>query len=309
MIETGIVVVLVVQLFLWLELSRRDRQVRDEIGRLRESVEQKLQGTLETSLNRSFRLVSERLEQVHLGLGEMRNLAAGVGDLKRVLTNVKTRGVWGEVQLAAILEEILTPSQYERNVATTGTGERVEFAVKLPGRETNRPCWLPIDSKFPTEDYQRFSDATDPASQETAARALEATARRCARSISDKYLLPPNTTDFAILFVPTEGLYAELLRRPGLAEKIQHDYRVILAGPNTFAAILNSLQMGFQTLEIQQRSSEVWEILAGVKAEFARYAGVLATIRKRLQQATQTVDEAETRTRAVERKLRSVDHE
>lgn len=306
-------ITLAFQVFLWLELGRREdraeARLRDELDRLRESIDQKLHGTLETSLNRSFRTVSERLEQVQAGLGEMRSLAAGVGDLKRVLTNVKTRGVWGEVQLGALLEEILTPAQYARNVATTGTREHVEFAIRLPGREPGQPCWLPIDSKFPIEDYQRLVEASeraDAAAMEQAGKALELRLKQSAKSIADKYVQPPLTTDFAILFLPTESLHAEALRRPGLAEAIQRDYRVVLAGPNTFAAILNSLQMGFQTLAIQQRTSEVWDLLGAVKTEFTRYAGTLAEIRRRLQQATDSVDQAETRTRAIERKLRTV---
>lgn len=280
------------------------------LEQMRQTVDEKLQGTLETRLGESFRQVSERLEQVHKGLGEMQTLASGVGDLKRVLTNVKTRGTWGEVQLGNLLEQILAPEQFEKNVNTTGTQERVEFAIKLPGHEIGETCWLPVDAKFPVEDYQRIveaSEAGDPDAVETACRALEATLRLCAKTIHAKYLLPPRTTDFGILFLATEGLYAEALRRVGLAETLQREYRVILTGPNTFAAILNSLQMGFRTLTIQQRSSEVWETLGAVKAEFGKYAGILTKVKRKLQQATDTVDEAERRTRVLQRKLRHVE--
>jgi len=280
------------------------------LEQMRQTVDEKLQGTLEARLGESFKLVSERLEQVHRGLGEMQTLASGVGDLKRVLTNVKTRGTWGEVQLGSLLEQILTPEQYEKNVSTTGTQERVEFAIKLPGGEQGRTCWLPVDAKFPVEDYQRLIEASeqgDAEAVESATRKLEATLKLCARTISEKYLLPPATTDFGILFLATEGLYAEALRRTGLAESLQRDYRVILTGPNTFAAILNSLQMGFRTLAIQKRSSEVWETLSGVKTQFAKYADVLTKVKEKLQEATNTVDRAEVRTRALQRQLRDVE--
>jgi DNA recombination protein RmuC len=280
------------------------------LEQMRQTVDEKLQGTLEARLGESFKLVSERLEQVHSGLGEMRNLASGVGDLKRVLTNVKTRGTWGEVQLGTLLEQILSPDQFEKNVSTTGTQERVDFAIKLPGREAGKICWLPVDAKFPVEDYQRLMDAAelgDPAAVEVASRDLEATLKLCARTINEKYLLPPETTDFGILFLATEGLYAEALRRAGLAEALQREYRVILTGPNTFAAILNSLQMGFRTLVIQKRSSEVWEALGAVKTEFAKYTGVLAKVKKKLEEASNMVDRAETRTRVLQRHLRDVE--
>jgi len=283
--------------------------VEARLEQVRQTVDEKLQGTLEARLGESFKLVSDRLEQVHKGLGEMQTLASGVGDLKRVLTNVKTRGTWGEVQLGALLEQMLAPDQYAKNVATTGTSERVEFAIKLPGREPGQTCWLPVDAKFPVEDYQRLLDAAehgDPAAVEAATRSLEATLKLCARAISGKYLLPPATTDFGLLFLPTEGLYAEALRRTGLAETLQREHRVILTGPNTFAAILNSLQMGFRTLAIQQSSSEILNTLSVVKTEFAKYAGVLGKVKKRLQEAADTVDQAETRTRVLERHLRDV---
>lgn len=284
--------------------------VEARLEQIRQTVDEKLQGTLEARLGESFKLVSERLEQVHRGLGEMQSLAAGVGDLKRVLTNVKTRGTWGEVQLGSLLDQMLAPDQFERNVSTTGTLERVEFAIKLPGSAPGLTCWLPVDAKFPVEDYQRLMEASekgDPDAVDAAGKALENTVRLCARAISEKYLAPPATTDFGILFLATEGLYAETIRRTGLAETLQRDYRVILTGPNTFAAILNSLQVGFRTLAIQQRSSEVWETLAVVKTEFAKYAGVLAKVRKKLQEASNTVERAEGRTRVLQRHLRGVE--
>jgi DNA recombination protein RmuC len=283
--------------------------VDTRLEQVRQTVDEKLQGTLEARLGESFKLVSDRLEQVHKGLGEMQTLASGVGDLKRVLTNVKTRGTWGEVQLGALLEQMLTPDQYARNVATTGTAERVEFAIRLPGREPGQTCWLPVDAKFPMEDYQRLLDAAeqgDPAAVESATRSLEVTLKNCARAIGSKYLEPPGTTDFGLLFLPTEGLYAEALRRPGLAETIQREHRVILTGPNTFAAILNSLQMGFRTLAIQQSSSEILNTLSAVKTEFAKYAGALAKVKQRLHEAATTVEQAQTRTRVLERHLREV---
>ena len=280
-----------------------------KLEQMRQTVDEKLQTTLETRLGESFRLVSERLEQVHKGLGEMQNLASGVGDLKRVLSNVTTRGAWGEVQLENLLAQILAPEQYERDVATTGTAERVEFAIKLPGKDVDT-VWLPVDAKFPMETYQRLAMAAelgDAEAVETSARELETVVRTCAKTFSGKYLAPPRTTDFGILFLATEGLYAEALRRPGLAESLQADFRVVIAGPTTFAALLNSLQMGFRTLAIQQRSGEVWKLLGDVKSQFGKYSQVLATIRKRLDQATQTVDDAAIRTRAIERQLKNVE--
>jgi DNA recombination protein RmuC len=277
---------------------------------MRQTVDEKLQGTLEMRLGESFKLVSERLEQVHRGLGEMQSLASGVGDLKRVLTNVKTRGTWGEVQLGSLLEQILAPDQFERNVSTTGTLERVEFAIKLPGAAIGDTCWLPVDAKFPVEDYQRLMEAAekgDPDAVETAGRTLENTIKICARTISEKYLNPPGTTDFGILFLATEGLYAEAIRRTGLSELLQREYRVILTGPTTFAAILNSLQVGFRTLAIQQRSGEVWQTLGAVKTEFAKYAAVLSKVKKKLQEASNTVDRAESRTRVLQNHLRAVE--
>ncbi len=288
-------------------------QIENEkkLEQMRQTVDEKLQGTLEARLGASFKQVSERLEQVYMGLGEMKTLATGVGDLKRVLTNVKVRGTWGESQLGAIIEEILAPDQFGKNVATSGTGERVEYAVKLPGSDSNgESVWLPIDAKFPVEDYDRLVQASERADLEQiekAAKQLEVTLKTCAKSIREKYLAPPLTTDFGILFLSTEGLYAEVMRRPGLADSVQREYRVILAGPSTLAALLNALQMGFRTLAIQKRSSEVWEILGAVKTEFGKYADVLAKVKKKLNEAQTTIDKAETRTRAIQRKLRTVD--
>ncbi len=279
---------------------------------MRKTVDEKLQGTLEKRLSESFTLVSERLEQVHKGLGEMQSLASGVGDLKKVLTNVKTRGTWGEIQLGNLLEQILTPDQYSRNVATRdGGGERVEFAIKLPGRDEmeGKNVWLPIDAKYPSEDYQRLIEASERADAEAveaAARQLEQRVKASARDIRDKYVNPPNTTDFGIMFLPSEGLYAEVLRRPGLVEVLQRDYRVSVAGPTTLAALLNSLQMGFRTLAIQKRSSEVWKVLGAVKTEFGRFSEVIGKVQKKLEEASNTIGAAQQRTRAIERKLRDV---
>ncbi len=282
-----------------------------KLDEMRQTVDEKLQGTLEQRLGESFKQVSERLEQVHKGLGEMQTLAAGVGDLKKVMTNVKTRGTWGEVQLGALLEQVLTPEQYAQNVATTGTNERVEFAVKLPGQEVNgQPVWLPIDAKFPMEDYQRLVEASEAADQEgvdKAGKELENRVWVFAKSIRDKYVMPPATTDFGILFLPTEGLYAEMMRRTGFVDEVQRELRVTLSGPSTLLALLNSLQMGFRTLQIQKRSSEVWELLGVVKNEFGKYSDVLAAVKTKLEQASKTIETAETRTRQIQRKLKNVE--
>ena len=282
-----------------------------KLDQMRQTVDEKLQGTLEARLGESFRQVSERLEQVYSGLGEMKTLASGVGDLKRVLTNVKTRGTWGEVQLGAIIEQLLAPEQFARNVSTSGSGERVEYAVKLPGRDSSgEPVWLPIDANFPMEDYLSLMEASergDVEASEKASRQLEMTLRLCAKNLSEKYLAPPFTTDFGILFLSTEGLYAEAMRRPSFADAIQRDYRVVLSGPSTLAALLNALQMGFRTLAIQKRSSEVWETLGSVKTEFSKYAQVLVIVKKKLSQAQDSIDKAETRTRAIQRTLRDVE--
>ena len=286
-----------------------------KLEEMRKTVDEKLHATLEQRLGDSFKLVSERLEQVHKGLGEMQTLAAGVGDLKKVLTNVKTRGTWGEVQLEALLDQVLTAEQYEKNVATRpGSNERVEFAIRLPGQgdraSDSRPVWLPIDAKFPVEDYQRLveaQDRADPVAVEVAAKALEMRLRDEAKKIRDKYVEPPHTTDFAILYLPTEGLYAEALRRPGLADVLQREFRVSLAGPTTLAALLNSLQMGFRTLAIEKRSSEVWAVLGAVKTEFGKFGEALESTRKKLEQATKSIESAGVRTRQIERKLKGVE--
>lgn len=286
-----------------------------KLEEMRKTVDEKLHATLEQRLGDSFKLVSERLEQVHRGLGEMQTLAAGVGDLKKVLTNVKTRGTWGEVQLEALLDQVLTAEQYEKNIATRPkSNERVEFAIRLPGREMgeddNRPVWLPIDAKFPMEDYQRLleaQDRADPLAVEIAAKALEMRLRDEAKKIRDKYVEPPYTTDFAILYLPIEGLYAEALRRTGLAEALQRDWRVSIAGPTTLAALLNSLQMGFRTLAIEKRSSEVWGVLGAIKTEFGKFGEALEATRKKLEQATKSIESAGVRTRQIERKLKGVE--
>ena len=292
-------------------LSTIQYENEKKLEQMRQTVDEKLQGTLEARLGQSFRQVSERLEQVYSGMGEMKTLASGVGDLKRVLTNVKTRGTWGEVQLGAIIEQILAPDQFARNVATSGTGERVEYAVKLPGRDTSgEPVWLPIDAGFPMEDYSRLTEASergDVEAVERASRQLEMTLRLSAKNLSERHLAPPFTTDFGILFLSTEGLYAEVMRRPSLAEAIQREYRVMLSGPSTIAALLNALQMGFRTLAIQKRSSEVWETLGSVKTEFNKYAQVLVIVKQKLSQAQDSIDTAETRTRAIQRTLRDVE--
>jgi DNA recombination protein RmuC len=282
-----------------------------KLEQMRATVDEKLQSTLETRLGQSFKLVSERLEAVQRGLGEMQSLASGVGDLKRVLSNVKTRGILGEMQLGALLEQMLTPEQYAANVETApGSGERVEFAIKLPGSDRDSQVWLPIDAKFPREDYERLLDAQQQADAEGVERAaamLERRVRDEAKTIRSKYIAAPHTTDFAILFLPTEGLYAEIIRRPGLFESLQREQRVTVAGPTTLSALLNSLQMGFRTLAIQQRSSEVWQLLGAVKNEFGKFGDVLKTVRKKLDEAGKHLDTTATRTRAIERKLRDVE--
>ena len=296
-----------------LETKLRELQGENaaKLEEMRKTVDERLHATLEHRLGESFKLVSDRLEQVHRGLGEMQTLAAGVGDLKRVLTNVKTRGTWGEVQLEALLEQMLVREQFEKNVATRpGSSERVEFAIRMPGRVDGTQVWLPIDSKFPAEDYDRLigaQDRADAAAVEESARALEMRIRSEAKTIRDKYIEPPYTTDFALLFLPTEGLYAEVLRRPGLADTLQRDFRVVIAGPTTLAAILNSLQMGFRTLAIEQRSGEIQLLLGAVKTEFGRFGEVLANTKKQLETVTNSIGKAEVRTRAIERKLRDVE--
>ena len=294
-----------------LEARLRELQA-DNAGKLeqmRATVDEKLHATLEQRLGESFRMVSDRLEQVHRGLGEMQALASDVGDLKRVLSNVKTRGVWGEVQLSALLEQMLAPGQYAANVATVpGSSERVEFAIRLPGRDAT--VWLPVDAKFPREDWERLQQAHDRAdaqAAEEAGRALESRIRLEARRIRDKYLAPPATTDFALMFLPTEGLYAEVVRRAGLVDDLQREHRIVVAGPTTLCALLNSLQMGFRSLAVEQRTSEVWAVLGAVKTEFGKFGDVLAKTRQQLQTVSNSLDTAEVRSRAIVRRLRDVE--
>jgi DNA recombination protein RmuC len=284
-----------------------------KLEEMRRTVDEKLHEALEKRLGESFRLVSERLESVHKGLGEMQNLASGVGDLKRVLTNVKARGTWAEVQLGAILEQMLAPAQFERNVRVKkDTSERVEFAVRLPGPkgDTSTSVWLPIDSKFPHEDYARLQSATelgDPDGVRLATEALLRAMRLSARHIHDKYIDPPATTDFAIMFLATEGLYAEALRQPAFLEELQQQYRIVVAGPTTLSAILNSLRMGFQTLAVEKHAAHVWRVLGGVKTEFGRFGTLLEKVQRQLQTATNTLAETGRRTRAMENQLRGVE--
>jgi DNA recombination protein RmuC len=283
-----------------------------KLDEMRATVDEKLQSTLQARLGESFKQVADRLEQVHKGLGEMQTLAQGVGDLKHLLTNVKTRGMFGEAQLASLLEQVFVPDQYAVQVATRpGSKNVVDFAIKLPGKsDTGEPLWLPIDAKFPNEDYERLLDAqgrADVAGAELAGKALEARIRLEAKSMVEKYVEPPHTTDFAILFLPTEGLYAEVLRRPGLMESLQRDHRVTLAGPTTLLAMLSSLQMGFRTLALEKRSSEVWQVLGAVKTEFEKFGGVLAKVKSQTQTVLNTLDSAETRSRAMSRVLKKVD--
>jgi len=281
------------------------------LDQMRQTVDEKLQSTLDKRLGESFKLVSERLEAVQRGLGDMQSLATGVGDLKRMLTNVKARGTWGEFQLGDILEQILTPDQFARNVQpVAGSSAVVEYAIRLPGSDSDSSVWLPIDAKFPQEDYQRLIDAADTGERqlvEKSTAALMRTLQAAAKDISEKYLEPPQTTDFAVMFLPTEGLYSEVLRQPGLVEKLQQQFRVVVAGPTTLAALLNSLRMGFRTLAIEKRSSEVWTILSAVKTEFAKFGDVLDRVKKQLETASSTIESTGSRTRAMARKLKSVE--
>lgn len=284
-----------------------------KLEQMRATVDEKLQSTLEKRLGESFKLVSERLEMVYKGLGEMQTLASNVGDLKKVLTNVKSRGTWGEIQLGSLLEQILTLDQYEMNVVTKkGSRERVEFAIKLPGRDESglEIVYLPIDAKFPQEDYQRLLEAQEhanPKAAEEAAKSLEQRIKLEAKDIKEKYLNPPETTDFGIMYLPTEGLYAEILRRPGLTDTLQREYRVMAAGPTTLAALLNSLQMGFRTLAIEKRSSEVWSLLGAVKSEFGKFGDILDKTQQKLKEASNTIEDAARKSRTIERKLRKVE--
>nr|WP_279338490.1 DNA recombination protein RmuC [Hydrogenophaga taeniospiralis] len=294
------------------QLTQLQQTNAAKLDEMRATVDEKLQSTLQARLGESFKQVADRLEQVHKGLGEMQTLAQGVGDLKHLLTNVKTRGMFGEAQLGALLEQVFAPDQYATQVTTRpGSRNAVDFAIKLPGRgDDGAPCWLPIDAKFPNEDYERLLDAqqrADVEGAELAARGLEQRIKLEAKSMADKYLEPPHTTDFAILFLPTEGLYAEVLRRPGLMEVLQREYRVTLAGPTTLMAMLNSLQMGFRTLALEKRSSEVWQVLGAVKTEFGKFGDVLAKVKAQTQTVLNTLDNAETRSRAMGRALKTVE--
>jgi DNA recombination protein RmuC len=295
-------------------LEQRLDTLRNEnakkLDEMRATVDEKLQATLETRLGESFKLVSDRLEKVHQGLGDMQKLAAGVGDLKRVLTNVKSRGTWGEVQLGTLLADLLTPQQYGINVNTVpGTKTRVEFAIRVPSRPDEPPCWIPVDSKFPVEEWERLQAALDRADvngAESSRKALAQIARTQARKIRDSYVCPPHTSDFAFLFLPTESLYAELMSRPGLFEELQREYRVMLAGPSNFVAFLNVIQMGFQRVAIEQRSVEAWRLLGAVRTEFGKFGDVLARAQKKLEEASHTLDEARGKTTTISRKLRDV---
>src|SRR5438270_2098267 len=294
-----------------LRLKQLQEDNAKQIDKMRATVDEKLQGTLEKRLGESFKLVSDRLEQGHQGLDAMQQLGSDVGGLQRVLTNVKTRGGWSEWQLGVLLEEMLTPEQFAKNMKMRDdTDERVEFAIKLPGDENGAPVWLPIDAKFPIEDYDRLMQAQeedDLAAVDAAMKSLETQLKRCAKDICQKYINPPRTTDFALLFLPSEGLYAEAIRRIGLVQQVQRDCRVTFVGPTTLAALLNSLQMGFRTLSIQKRSSEVWNLLAGVKTEFGKFGDSLAAVRDKLDQAARKMEEVDVRSRAITRKLQKVE--
>jgi DNA recombination protein RmuC len=294
------------------QLAQLQQSNAAKLDEMRQTVDEKLQATLQARLGESFKQVADRLEQVHKGLGEMHTLAQGVGDLKHLLTNVKTRGMFGEAQLASLLEQVLTPEQYAVQVATRpGDKNRVDFAIRLPGRsDSGQPVWLPIDAKFPNEDYERLLEAqsrADPLQAELCAKALENRIKLEAKSIAEKYLEPPHTTDFAVMFLPTEGLYAEVLRRPGLMETLQRDHRVTLAGPTNLMAMLNALQMGFRTLALEKRSSEVWQVLGAVKTEFGKFGDVLDKVRNQTQTVLNTLDQAQTRSNVMSRALRQVD--
>jgi DNA recombination protein RmuC len=294
------------------QLAQLQQTNSAKLDEMRKTVDEKLQTTLETRLGESFKQVADRLEQVHKGLGEMQTLAQGVGDLKHLLTNVKTRGIFGEAQLSALLEQVFTVDQYAAQVITRRGGKNpVDFAIKLPGRsDSGEPLWLPIDAKFPNEDYERLLDAqqrADVLGAEVAGKALEVRIRNEAKSISEKYIEPPYTTDFAILFLPTEGLYAEVLRRPGLMESLQRDHRITLAGPTTLLAMLNSLQMGFRTLALEKRSSEVWQVLGAVKTEFGKFGDVLAKVKSQTETVLNTLSSAEQRSRVMGKALRNVE--
>jgi DNA recombination protein RmuC len=294
-----------------LRLRQLQEDNAKQIDKMRATVDEKLQGTLEKRLGESFKLVSDRLEQVHQGLGAMQQLASDVGGLQRVLTNVKTRGGWSEWQLGVLLEEMLTPDQFAQNMKTRDdTDERVEFAIKLPGDENGAPVWLPIDAKFPMEHYERLAEAQDkgdPTAVDAAMKTLETQLKRCAKDICEKYINPPKTTDFALLFLPSEGLYAEAIRRIGLVQNVQRDCRVTFVGPTTLAALLNSLHMGFRTLAIQKRSGEVWNLLSTVKTEFGKFGEALSAVKEKIDQASRKMEDVDVRSRAITRKLRDVE--
>src|SRR5205809_7117091 len=294
-----------------LRLQELQKDNAQQIERMRATVDEKLQGTLEKRLGESFKLVSERLEKVHQGRGAMQQLASDVGGLQRVLTNVKARGGWGEVQLGALLEQLLTSEQFDRNVQTRDeSGERVDYAIKLPGEGNGAAVWLPIDAKFPLEDYQRLikaQESGDSVLTDSAMKDLETQLRKSAKDICAKYINPPKTTDFALMFLPTEGLYAEAIRRVGLVEQVQRECRIMFAGPTTLAALLNSLQMGFRTLAIQKSSSEVWSLLAGVKNEFGKFGGLLDGVKKKLDQASSQIDDVARKSRTIEKRLNQVE--
>jgi len=294
-----------------LRLTQLQEDNSKQIDKMRATVDEKLQGTLEKRLGESFKLVSDRLEQVHQGLGAMRQLASDVGGLQRVLTNVKTRGGWSEWQLGILLEEMLTPEQFAKNIKTRDdTDERVEFAIRLPGDENGAPVWLPIDAKFPMEHYERLTAAQesgDSTAVDAAMKVLETQLKRCAKDICEKYINPPKTTDFALLFLPSEGLYAEAIRRVGLVQNVQRDCRVTFVGPTTLAALLNSLQMGFRTLAIQKRSSEVWNLLAAVKTEFGKFGDALSAVKEKIDQASRKMEDVDVRSRVITKKLRDVE--
>jgi DNA recombination protein RmuC len=294
-----------------LRLNQLQEDNAKQIDKMRATVDEKLQGTLEKRLSESFKLVSDRLEQVHQGLGAMQQLASDVGGLQRVLTNVKTRGGWSEWQLGVLLEEMLTPEQFAKNIRMRDdSDERVEFAIKLPGDENGAPVWLPIDAKFPMEHYERLAAAQekgDPAAVDAAIKTLETQLKRCAKDICEKYINPPKTTDFALMFLPSEGLYAEAIRRIGLVQNVQRDCRVTFVGPTTLAALLNSLHMGFRTLAIQKRSSEVWNLLAAVKTEFGKFGEALSAVKEKIDQASRKIEDVDVRSRAITKKLRNVE--
>lgn len=294
-------------------LYKLQTENNDKLEKMRATVEEKLHETLEKRLSKSFQVVSDRLEQVHKGLGEMQTLATGVGDLKRVLTNVKTRGTWGEVQLHALIEQVLAPQQYEENAKVSpNSNDRVEYAIKIPNKDdANSFTWLAIDAKFPIEDYQRLIDAyeiMDVEQIESSSKLLENSIKKCAKTISEKYICPPHTTDFAIMYLPIEGLYAEVLKKPGMIELLQREYRVVITSPTTLLAIMNSLQMGFRAVALEQRSTEVWKVLGNVKTEFFKFADILNKTKVKLDQASKVIGEAETRTRVIQRHLRQVEN-